>query len=400
MDRKLVASLALLAWSLGSSALPSASSPVRISHATQKRLLENPSEKLCADMRFASSSPVCLSGRLAFDTFYSDFNQYAGFSTVDFSNEIAGGGGVRFTGYWDMFVDVAFPIGVMHAGFIYYPAEDRGSYVDSHNPTDYKRQMSLFVDEAYLDLVPVRDYPLLIRAGKSYTPFASTAISYAHSGDHHPVYAPTTLLLTETRANVLSINYDDYENTGLSAVFYLQSHHNTINDTSGRMEAWGFGLGYQTPYDRLDQFAWGFNLGAVSTPEAVAFLTNHTFAVSDPSYSGLLFLTVKRLTLQYASVMLKDDTEKTVRAWDFDMTYHLRTVPEAGEANIFFGWGNTRQGNRFNLPASAWWIGVKQDVEPSLELALMLIRSHAYESSSVAPDREDNKYVFRVARLF
>jgi len=62
----------------------------------------------------------------------------------------------------------------------------------------------------------------------------------------------------------------------------------------------------------------------------------------------------------------------------------LSTIPNVGDSNAIFGWGKSRNGVVFELPEMSWWLGVKQAVDRSLDLALFMIHARSYAASQAA----------------
>jgi hypothetical protein len=345
------------------------------------------------------SSSACISGRFAMDLLHEVFNQYDMYSATEFANPFDEKAGFRVTGYLQTFVDSEFTLGQMHLGLVYFPSRDRGR-LDSVSYELAQQRMALMVEEAYLDFKPIEDLPFYVRAGKSLSPFGATAITYPRGGDDHPVYATNTFLLTQTRANVLAFVYDDYESTGVTSTAYLQSHHNTVDQKTGHMEAWGLQLAYQTPFDRVEhQFAWGANVAMVSNPEAAIYLSELNIADTHPAYSSLMFFTLKRLTVELAGTLLHLGSDVTARAVDYAINYRLAYLPNIGTSNMFFGWGKSHDAVSIELPETSWWIGVNQSVDHAIDLALLMTHSRSY-TDSVAGGRADRKFVFRLSYAF
>lgn len=349
----------------------------------------------CSAMDASKSNGLCLSAKMAFDFIHAGYHQFGDYSAVDYNYPLPGKHGRRLSGYVSVAMNGLFPHGQMHVGLAYYPGNDRGHDLDNEDDkAQYQKRMAVKVEEAYMDLMPFGSLPLFIRVGKSYTPYGASAITYPDRDEDHPIIATNTFLMTQTRANIIALAYDDYKHSGFSGAAYVQSHHSTMDEQSESMEAWGVQAGYQTPTRKVCDSAFGVNLSMVSNPEAVVYLSDLHLLNTNRAYSGLFFFSLKRLRVEYGNTVFKIDRANTFRAWDYAMTYRLGYHPQYGESNLFFGWGKSYDGASFALPETSWWVGVKQAVNARTELSLVMFRAKSYLSSVAVGDSE-KKMVFR-----
>ena len=289
----------------------------------------------CSALDERDERGMCLTGKMAFDIMHAAYHQYGQYSAVDYNYPLPRAHGRRLSGYVTLAMNAMFHRGQMHVGFVYFPGEDRGHDLDNEDDkAQYQKRMATKVEEAYMDFMPLDHLPLVVRLGKSYTPFGSSAITYPEPGEDHPVIATNTFLLTQTRANILALIYDDYEYSGFSSSAYLQSHHSTADEEDESMEAWGLQLGYQSPTKMVYDSAVGLNFSMVSNPEAAVYLADlQMLPNTNRAYSGLAFISMKRLRVEYANTFFKIDKAKSFRAWDYAMTYRLGFHPQYGESN-------------------------------------------------------------------
>ncbi len=383
-------------------------------HAVQTEMQVTPTKKLvalpeaksllnkklpimpCTALDDRDEKGFCFSSRMAFDMMYASYHQYGEYSAVDYSYPLPRDHGRRLSGYVTLAMNAMFSHGQVHVGFMYLPGNDRGHDPDNEDDkAQYQKRMVATVEEAYMEFMPIDHLPLMLRIGKSYTPYGAAAITYPDRDEDHPVIATNTFLMTQTRANIISLAYDDYEDSGFSASAYLQSHHSTVDEDTGSMEAWGLQASYQTPTAKVYDAAFGLNLSMVSNPEAVVYLSDLLLPATNRAYSGLAFINLKRLRVEYGNTFFKIDRARSFRAWDYAMTYRLGYQPVYGESNLFFGWGKSYHGQLFEVPETTWWIGVKQAVDRNINLSLVMFRGRSYADSAGAGDAE-RKVVFRL----
>ena len=332
-----------------------------------------------------SEGRLCFDMQVAFDTIHSKFDQYPYHSTPDYRQKI---NGASFSGMTELHLNYENQSSYFHLGLVYFPkADEPKNDLSRRAPSE---RNALYVDEAYVMLMPLDWVPLSIQVGSTYTPFSDAALNMPMKWTDYPLASNPTFLLTESLADTITLTYDDVLNSGFKTSWYLQSSSQTL-DKSGDMEAWGASFSYLLPKFFNDQAQASLGFSFVSDGLGARYIVDNSSQKHNPAYAFHFYSKMKNLSIEFSNVRLNFGDKWKPSATDIALNYYL----DSDKRYVTAGWSMTTSTSALNLPENSWWLGMSQQVNETIALYGLAKRQNAY-ADSPSDGLSDMLYALRV----